>query len=194
MRVIAGKKRGMKLSGFEGEAIRPTADRVKENMFNLIAPHVADAEVLDLFAGTGALSIEALSRGAAHAVLCEQARSSLGIIRKNVEKTGFLEQCSIVEGDCFGFLARNYKKFNLIFLDPPYNTGMLLKALRMIGRGSCLAAGGVVVAECDGPERPGEIAGLTLIKERRYGRTYILIYMADGRESVYEDSGISGQL
>lgn len=134
MRVIAGKKRGMKLSGFEGEAIRPTADRVKENMFNLIAPHVADAEVLDLFAGTGALSIEALSRGAAHAVLCEQARSSLGIIRKNVEKTGFLEQCSIVEGDCFGFLARNYKKFNLIFLDPPYNTGMLLKALRMIGR------------------------------------------------------------
>ena len=127
MRVIAGKKRGMKLSGFEGEAIRPTADRVKENMFNLIAPYVADAEVLDLFAGTGALSIEALSRGAAHAVLCEQARSSLGIIRKNVEKTGFLEQCSIVEGDCFGFLARNYKKFNLIFLGPALQYGDAFK-------------------------------------------------------------------
>ena len=174
----------MKLFGFEGEAIRPTADRVKENIFNLIAPYVAEAEVLDLFAGTGALSLEALSRGAAHAVLCEQARPSLEIIRKNLNKTGFLEQSSIVEGDSFTFLSRNHKKFDLIFLDPPYNTGMLSKALHLIGSQKCLSAEGLAVAECDGPERPGEIDGLRLIKERRYGRSYILIYVADGRESV----------
>ena len=184
MRIIAGKKRGMKLSGFEGEAIRPTADRVKENMFNLIAPHVTDAEVLDLFAGTGALAIEALSRGAAHAVFCEQARPSLEIIRKNLNKTGFIGQSSIVEGDSFTFLSRNQKQFDLIFLDPPYNTGMLSRALHLIGSQKCLSPDGIAVAECDGTERPGEIDGLKLIKERRYGRSYILIYMADGRESV----------
>lgn len=194
MRIIAGKKRGMKLLGFEGESIRPTTDRVKENIFNMIAPHVADAVVLDLFAGTGALSLEAISRGAAAAVLCEQSAPSQKIIRQNLSKTGFSEACTLICGDCFHYLAACCQKFDLIFLDPPYNTGLLEKALHEIVRRGCLADGGLVVAECDGPERPEAVGGLTLVKERKYGRTYILIYTLDGRDSVYENSGVPGQL
>ena len=194
MRIIAGKKRGMKLLGFEGESIRPTTDRVKENIFNMIAPYVADAVVLDLFAGTGALSLEAISRGAAKAVLCEQSASSQKIIRQNLSKTGFSEACTLICGDCFTYLAKCSQKFTLIFLDPPYNTGLLEKALHGIARCGCLADGGLVVAECDGPERPEAVEGLTLVKERKYGRTYILIYTLDGRDSVYENSGVPGQL
>ena len=179
MRVISGKKRGMKLAGFDGDAIRPTTDRVKENIFNMIAPYVPDARVLDLFAGTGALAIEAISRGAAGAVLCESAAASAKIIELNLAKADFTELCRLERGDCFSFLARNVEKFDLVFLDPPYNTGLLKKALDAIVKQDCLAADGIIVAECDDPEKPPEVGGLSLKKERKYGRTYILIYTWD---------------
>lgn len=182
MRVISGSKRGMKLAGFDGEAIRPTTDRVKENIFNMIAPYVPDARALDLFAGTGALSIEAVSRGAAGAVLCESASASVKIIEQNLEKTGFSGLCRLERGDCFSFLSRNTEAYDLIFLDPPYNTGLLDQALNRIVQQKCLAADGIIVAECDGPEKPAAIKGLSLQKEKKYGRTYILIYTWDRGE------------
>lgn len=194
MRIIAGKKRGLKLFGFDGEDVRPTTDRVKENIFNMIAPRVPDACVLDLFAGTGALSVEALSRGAAEAVLCEKSETVRRLIAKNLEKTGFEDRCTIIAGNCFDFLLRNQKKFDIVFLDPPYNTGLLADALKKIVQCGCLSENGIVVAECDEPEKPSGICGLICEREKKYGRTYILIYSQKGKGLLYENSGVSGEL
>lgn len=122
MRVIAGMRRGMKLAEFEGSDVRPTTDRVKENIFNIISPYVPDAKVLDMFSGTGALSIEAVSRGAERAVLCELSDSSAKIVKKNLERADFGDKCTLVLGDSIAYAKKTAEKFDIIFLDPPYNT------------------------------------------------------------------------
>lgn len=177
MRVVAGIRRGLKLADFEGRDIRPTTDRVKENIFNIISQYVPDADVLDMFAGTGALAIEAVSRGARSAVLCELSDASAEIVGENLKRAGFGDKCALMKCDCLDFIKRTEEKFDIIFLDPPYNTGLLGKALGAIADGDVLSDRGIAVAECDGPEHPREVAGLDLIKEKKYGRTYILVYM-----------------
>lgn len=176
MRVIAGMRRGMKLAEFEGSDIRPTTDRVKENIFNIISPYVPEAKVLDMFAGTGALSIEAVSRGAKSALLCELSESSAKIARTNLEKADFGDVCKLMIGDSVGYVEKTEEKFDIVFLDPPYNTGLLKKALDAIAQKGVLEEDGIVVAECDGPEYPSKIEGLVLSKQKKYGRSYILIY------------------
>lgn len=176
MRVISGTRRGLKLADFEGRDIRPTTDRVKENIFNIISPHVYGANVLDMFAGTGAFSIEAISRGANSAVLCELTDLSAKIVKKNLERANFGEKCSLYIGDSIRFVENSDKHYDIIFLDPPYNTGLLKKALCKIAKHKAINDEGIIVAECDYIEKPENIDGLKLIKERRYGRTYILIY------------------
>lgn len=176
MRVIAGVRRGLKLSEFEGSDIRPTTDRVKENIFNIISPYVPDARVLDMFAGTGALSIEAVSRGAASAYLCELSASSAKIVKKNLEKADFGEKCRLILGDSIDYVRSSAERFDIIFLDPPYNTGLLGAALEAIVCAGVLDDDGIIVAECDSPEYPSEPNGLTLFRQKRYGRSCILIY------------------
>ena len=176
MRVIAGIRRGLKLSDFEGDAIRPTTDRVRENIFNIISPYIYDAKVLDMFAGTGAFSIEAISRGAECAILCEKSNASADIVKKNLEKANFGEQCVLKIGDSIDFIAKTDKQFDIIFLDPPYNTGLLMSALDKIAKRDVLTQNGIVIVECDDTEVPPVISSLECIKEKKYGRTHILIY------------------
>lgn len=176
MRVIAGIKRGLKLSDFDGRDIRPTTDRVRENIFNIISPYVMDADVLDMFAGTGAFSIEALSRGANSAVLCELSETCSRITRQNIKKADFEDVCSIEIGNSLNFISKTDKTFDIIFLDPPYNTGLICEALSKLAVVPILNEGGIIVAECDDTEVPATVSGLSLIKEKKYGRTHILIY------------------
>ena len=172
MRIIAGSRRGKKLFGFDGDAVRPTGDRVRENIFNIIAAYITGASVLDVFGGTGALSVEALSRGAERALICDIADDSVDLIRRNVRVLEFGDSARIIKTDALAFLKRNTEVFDVIFLDPPYNQGMISSALELIADGGMLTRNGIIVAESGG-EEIAVPQGFELIKDRKYGKTYI---------------------
>ncbi len=183
MRVIAGSVRGKRLESLEGLHTRPTTDRVKESVFNLLQPYVYEAKVLDAFAGSGALGIEALSRGAASCVFLENDREAASVVRKNLSATRLSEAAQLFEEDAMGYLARTGDRFSLIFLDPPYDSGLYMPVLSVICERNLLLPGGVISAE----HRAGEMLpvpeGLTVIKERKYGKTAIYVI---GREDDME--------
>ena len=149
MRIITGKSRGTKLQTLAGEATRPTAERTKEAIFSMINFDIAGARVLDLFAGSGQLGLEALSRGAKSAVLNDSSREAAAIIRANAEKTRLIDSCEILSTDWQPVLRRfaNKETFNLVFLDPPYAGGFLPKVLAKMIEWNLLAEGAVVVCE-----------------------------------------------
>ena len=195
MRIISGSRRGHKLQEFQGDSVRPTTDRVKESIFNLIQAYVPESICLDMFAGSGALALEAISRGAAKAVLIDKDKRSVDIIRKNVESLGFEEQCEIRSEDCFIFAESTGEKFDIIFLDPPYNKNLIEPVLSAIVDNELLTAGGIVVLESDDTDFSGEKEGLNILKQRRYGRTYITVYeKKEKQEKKDESSSLSGQL
>ena len=132
MRVITGTARGRRLKEPVGLETRPTADRVKEGIFSSIQFELEGRRVLDLFGGTGQMGIEALSRGAAHATFVDLRKEAVGIIRENLSLTGFSDRATVVQGDYLAFLTRCRETFDVIFLDPPYGSGMLEKALETI--------------------------------------------------------------
>ncbi|MGN0148803.1 MAG: 16S rRNA (guanine(966)-N(2))-methyltransferase RsmD [Clostridia bacterium] len=176
MRIISGIRRGHKLIEFEGEDIRPTTDRVKESIFNIIQSYVPDAAVLDMFCGSGALSFEALSRGAKKAVCIDLDKRSVAVIKRNAEALKFTDKCEIINISCFDYMARAKEKFDIIFLDPPYNKGFIEPVLKGIVEHNLLEKEGIIVLESDNTDYHEEIPGLKLLKQRRYGRTYITIY------------------
>ena len=192
MRIIAGEKRGRRLTEFTGDDVRPTTDRVRESMFNIIQSFIPDAEVLDLFSGSGALSLEALSRGAKSACCVDIDARSLGIIKKNAEATGYTDRCEFINRSCFDFLEKSDKRFDIIFLDPPYNKGFIEPVTRKIAENNTLNDNGIIVLESDGTDFRGDIKGFRIYRQRKYGRTYITVYMREGQAN--EDSGLSGQL
>ena len=149
MRIITGKARGTKLQTLSGEATRPTAERTKEAVFSIINFDIAGARVLDLFAGSGQLGLEALSRGAEYAVFNDSSREAAAIIRANVEKTHFTDACEVLSTDWQPVLRRfaNKEKFDLIFLDPPYAGGFLPKVLAKMIEWDLLSNGAVIVCE-----------------------------------------------
>ena len=175
MRVISGSARGRKLLSLEGEATRPTTDRVKESIFNLCMPYIADATALDLFAGSGALGIEALSRGAEKCTFVETAPDALEIVRKNLANTNLLSLAEIHRGDALAFLERITEKFSLIFLDPPYDGGFYGPVLLKIAENNLLSADGAIIMEmrADAPLLVPE--SFEIIKDRKYGGTKIVI-------------------
>ena len=173
MRIITGKKRGLRLETLEGEETRPTADRVKEALFSMLTPSVPGAVVLDLFAGSGALGLECVSRGAKRCDLVEHSPKAAKVVRKNVEKAHFVEECRIYEMDFRQFLQRAAEPYDLIFLDPPYRSGFYEEALRLIVERRLLSPGGVIVAEWD-EEKP-DFAPFFEERERRYGRVHVSI-------------------
>lgn len=175
MRIIAGTRRGHKLYDFEGDSIRPTTDRVKESMFNLIQDFVAGSRVLDLFAGSGALSFEALSRGAESAVCVDKDAKSVAVIEKNNNSLGF-ENIKILNYDAMRFLAESKEKFSLIFLDPPYNKDFIAPAIYEIEKREILEMGGIIVLESDFSDEHGEFSGLVRLKQKKYGRSYVTVY------------------
>ena len=176
MRIISGRKRGHKLLEFEGEDVRPTTDRVKESVFNLIQGFVPDAVCLDMFAGSGALSFEAISRGAQKAVCIDSDKRSIDIIKKNALSLGFLEDCDIVNMSCFDYVERTTEKFDIVFLDPPYNKNFIEPVLDALIKNDVLNKDGIIVLESDGTDFHDEFEGLDIYRQRKYGRTYITIY------------------
>lgn len=180
MRVISGIKRGTLLFSPEGEETRPTTDRVKENIFNLIQFDMPRGPVLDLFAGSGAMGIEALSRGSEFATFLDMSPSACNVIRKNIKKTGFCDKSEIINKSFEDFLKSSHLKYSLIFLDPPYHKGYIEKALEIIERKNILNPDGIIVCECDYDEVAGENTGLIKIKEKSYGRVKVTVFKHSG--------------
>jgi 16S rRNA (guanine(966)-N(2))-methyltransferase RsmD len=170
MRVIAGSARGLRLVAPRDSATRPVADRVKETCFAILADRVVDASVLDLYAGSGALGIEALSRGAAHCVFVERGREALASIRQNLGQTGFADHAELVAADVARFLASaTDQRFGLVFLDPPYSDRAILAPLERLVHN--LTAGATVVVKHFWRTEIPEPAGLSRWRERRFGET-----------------------
>ncbi|MCF8092336.1 MAG: 16S rRNA (guanine(966)-N(2))-methyltransferase RsmD [Desulfotignum sp.] len=177
MRVISGTCRGKKLIPLEGRDIRPTSDRIKETVFNILGARVKNAQVLDLFAGTGALGLEALSRGAAHAVFVDLSAAACNIIAQNIDRCRFSGQATLIQKDLFFPLTVpviRSRYFDLIFLDPPYNLGYVEKTLAKHNIASLLSDGGLVVAEHAAREiLPRSLNGLDIFRQKKYSRTTI---------------------
>lgn len=177
MRVITGTARGRRLKELEGLETRPTTDRVKEGIFNIIQFDVEGRRVLDLFAGTGQLGIEALSRGAACAVFVDQRRDAVSLIKENLKLTGLAGSGRVVGGDAMAFLSSTKEKFDLIFLDPPYAAGLWEPALEMISRFDILSNHGIII--CETPverELPAMVEPCFLHRTYRYGKIKITTY------------------
>ena len=146
MRVISGSARGRKLRDFNGEDIRPTSDMVKESIFNIVQFDIEGRRVLDLFAGTGQLGLEALSRGASSAVFVDSSQDSIRLIKDNIRICGFSEASSVYRRDGVGFLSY-CDVFDLIFIDPPYDTDLAEKALGRIIEFDKLNTNGIIIFE-----------------------------------------------
>ena len=177
MRVITGTARGRRLLELEGTETRPTAGRVKEGIFNIIQFDIEGRRVLDLFAGTGQLGIEARSRGAASAVFVEQRRDAAALVRENLKLTKLGESARVVQGEALAFLAAAGERFDLIFVDPPYASGLWEGVLGAISRFDILANHGIIV--CESPLDRGMPAvepPLRLHRTYRYGKIKITTY------------------
>lgn len=178
MRIIGGKYRSRVLSEFAGEAVRPTSDRVKESLFNILALKLHSARVLDLFSGSGALGLECLSRGAREVVFNDVSKDSVAILKKNlaalkIPVNGAEAKVSSLDyGACLDTLRG---QFDLIFLDPPYRFDYGEKALATISKKGLLTENGIAVYERDRPF-VGEIDGLEKYDERKYGKTYLTFF------------------
>ncbi len=154
MRIITGKARGTRLKAPAGVVTRPTSERAKEAVFSMLQFELREKEVLDLFAGSGQMGLEALSRGASHAVFCDSDREAQAVVRQNATDTKLISQCEFFQGDAFSFLERNCqnRKFDLVFLDPPYAAVVLPKALRMLAQNGLLRPGAKLICESAAPE------------------------------------------
>jgi 16S rRNA (guanine966-N2)-methyltransferase len=183
MRITGGTLRSRTLRAPRGTATRPTTDRAREALFNILGSEsrIEGARVLDLYAGTGALAIEALSRGAAHATFVESARAALAVLRSNISALGLIGQASVVSGDVRSVKSRvaHDGPFDIIFADPPWalvDTGEAAEALVEVVAIGALAEGGVVVLEHAARSTPPGLEGLELRERRRFGDTAIAFY------------------
>jgi 16S rRNA (guanine(966)-N(2))-methyltransferase RsmD len=186
MRVIAGSARGRPLVAPRGTATRPIADRVKETLFAILADRVVDANVLDLYAGSGAVGVEALSRGAAHCTFVERDRRAVAAIRENLERAGVTDRASVSGVDVLRFLHEPTEdRFDLLFLDPPYAERAILAPLERLA--PRLAPGATVVVKHHWRTPIPETAGLARWRERRFGETGLTFLAAtDGPDGVEE--------
>ncbi len=174
MRIITGKARGVRLDTLEGENTRPTAERVKEALFSMLQYEVQGMRVLDLFGGSGQMALEALSRGAEYAYICDSAKDAADVIKRNVQKTR-LTDCTV--------LCLDYKQaikqlcaesFDLVILDPPYRLGLIPDVLSRLSAAGMVRPGGIVVCE-DERSEPYEYEGFTLRRHAKYGRAYLTV-------------------
>ena len=177
MRVITGRARGAKLKTLDGLETRPTSDRVKEGIFNIIQFDVEGRRVLDLFAGSGQMAIEALSRGASYAVLVDRNADAVKVIRENVKKVHFADQATVLHSDYLRYLSTCREKFDIIFLDPPYAESYLEIALLKISEIDILSEGGIIVCERSREKRiPTQFGDLTCSKDYCYGKTAVNLF------------------
>lgn len=178
MRVITGSARGRKLQTLAGLDTRPTSDRVKEALFNILQFELEGRRVLDLFAGSGQLGIEALSRGAVSCTFVDKNPQAVQIIKDNLRAVGLAAGTQVLCLDSIAFLSRPNDKFDVVLIDPPYAAGLYETALERVA--PLVPAGGVVACECDVSTTLPETAGtLTLERTYRYGKTAIWLYRSE---------------
>jgi 16S rRNA (guanine(966)-N(2))-methyltransferase RsmD len=183
MRIIAGTARGRPLEGPKNSnTIRPTADRVRETIFNVLGQWMEGQTVLDLFAGTGALGLEAVSRGATHAVLVDQDREAVRLCQGNARALGFEPQVEVMSSPverALGQLGRAGRRFDLVFADPPYAVRGVLSILEQVDAAKVMAPGGRLCIEHDKREDASETQGtLTRVDQRSFGDTRVSLYAA----------------
>lgn len=178
MRVITGLAKGRKLDTITGTDVRPTTDMVKEAVFSAIQFDIEGRVFLDLFAGSGQMGIEAISRGAESATFIDANPDAVNVIKTNLANTGFTDKAKVIRTDYFSFLASTNQKFDITFLDPPYRLGVLDKALRAVT--GVMTPHGIII--CEHPidvEVPEVLGGFRLDRQRRYSKIIISIYRKD---------------
>ena len=178
MRIISGKARGTKLYTLEGIATRPTLDRVKESLFNIIQNDIEDSTVLDLFSGSGAIGLEFLSRGAKRAVLCDNSKDAIKIIKQNVQKTHFEENSEIYNMEFTKLIERlQNQKFDIIYIDPPYATDFIKISIEKIIEYKLVNENTKIIVETDDETRilnQIEKMDVEITDKRKYGRATII--------------------
>lgn len=180
VRIIAGKARGRKLIPPATMETRPTLDRVKESMFSIIQNYIPDAVVVDVFAGTGSLGLEAASRGAKEVYLVDRSKDAFSLLKQNIENLKFEDTCYALNKDSYEalrYLSDKNKVFDIIFIDPPYCKEMIPEAIKIIYDKKMLSKDGIIVTKIDSIEEIYEgYEEISLIKSRKYGNTTICLY------------------
>ena len=177
MRIITGIYKGRKLETPIGRDVRPTGDKVKEAIFSILMAEVPGAVCVDLFAGTGNLGLEALSRGADFCHFCDNDRTSIGIIKRNIAHCGAEEKARVHACDYMNFLRKMAEPADIFFLDPPYHAGLYEKCLETIDTLDLLSEQGIIVAEHEkGTDLPQDIGRLFAVSVHRYGKTCVTLF------------------
>lgn len=178
MRIIGGRARGTKLNTLKGENTRPTLDRVKESLFNIIQTEITNSIFLDLFSGSGAIGLEAVSRGAKKSILCDKSKDAIGIIKKNIEKTHLEKYVEYYQLSFEELLNSKIKeKVDIVYIDPPYKTDYVYKSLEILIENRILKPDSLIIIETDEEKRIIEqIKNLKVdvIDQRKYGRAYLI--------------------
>ncbi len=186
LRIITGTAKGKKIETLLGEATRPTSERIKEAVFSSIQFDIENRRVLDLFAGSGQLGLEALSRGAASASFVDSEREAIDIVKKNARTTGFFDKCRYIVSDWRNFIRKSSgkDKYDLVFIDPPYAMECCKDALMRLSEASLLEGGAIVVLESGTEDiSAGDISGFEVIKSTHYGKkTFVNILLYRGEE------------
>lgn len=177
MRIITGKARGLKLTTPKNMDVRPTSDRVKESLFNIIGTKIVGTHVLDLFAGTGNLGLEAWSRGAAKIVFIDESQASLQLVRSNIAKAKAEKETTVIKGNAvkvIADLAAREERFDFIFCDPPYNKGLPAQIIEQVAKYDIVVSGGYLIVEHSQHEILSELPiKLEIIRSEKYGETLI---------------------
>ena len=189
MRIITGKAKGIRLKTLEGNLTRPTAERVKEAIFSMIQFDLEGREVLDLFAGSGQMGLEAVSRGAKCAIFVDKSKDALRIIEDNVTKTKLGAECTVKQSDCMEYIRRNRgRKFDIIFLDPPYASGLYQPILLALAEYDLLKPTTMIICEGDTEELLKQYPELSEVyqvkKASKYSRTVITILEPMAKETI----------
>ena len=177
MKIVSGLYKGRNIEGFNIEGTRPTQDRVKENLFNIINENIQDKVVLDLFSGSGNLAIESLSRGAKFAYLVDNNNKAINIIKKNINNIG-IDNCKVINSnykEALNYLIDNNIKIDIVFLDPPYKTNYIEESINIIIKNKILNDNGLIICESDNIDKIVYPEELVCIKDKKYGDKYIII-------------------
>ena len=185
MRIISGKARGTKLYTLDGNDItRPTLDRIKESLFSIIQEKLIDSIVLDLFAGSGALGLESISRGAEKAYLCDKNKKSIEIIKKNIQKCHMENETTVIFDDFKKCIEKINQKVDIIFIDPPYESNLAIEAVKQILKQNILNNKSLIIIETDDELREinqiKDLKNLEIIDTRKYGRVKLIFLNRKG--------------
>lgn len=182
MRIIAGEARGRRLKSIKGSSTRPTSDRIKESLFNILAPYLPVDKGLDLFSGFGGLGIEALSRGVGEMIFVEKDLKVSRVLEENLAIAGFEDRGKIIKGDVLNFLKKVEDSFDLILMDPPYKQGYVIETLELLFKRDLLNESAIIVVEHERDLKLEKITDLSLINYKIYGDTVLSVFRKGGEQ------------